>query len=817
MKISIKLKLLCIFLLLPVASVYIFSQITSKLIREDKISYSYALLSEQLKSRQNLIQSIEDKQIQTHLLAIDFFNDPKKIEQVLLNDEQLISVTTLNSKTSQSKNIFTRTLLSKDLEKIVNLKLKSYAKAQKNFFELISLDIALGYIGFIRRYDDFIVLSVFKNPDIKQSFFESGLVNSALINLDQKDSLYSDNIFSGRHIELITKEINDLKNNGLNSGTFEFVMPNAQALLLSFSVLDHQILITSIEKNKTLEAIDRLKNNTYLYLIAVISISIILAILLARTLSNPILEIFKGTQEIKKGNYDVKFNIKTRDEIFELGNSFEAMAGDIKDLLAKLKRYNEELEKTVLERTAQLRRAMSLQKAILESLGQGFFIFNKEAKILDVYSKASEEMFNTEVSGKQFTHILPVSPEEKANTTSLISEIFAQTLPFDDLSSLLIGQVKNQLDHDIFIKYAPYSESENTIDGVIVVATDKTQELKFQKMAQSERAYVKMVLKVLKNPVHFKSLITNSLGQLAQYLKLDQSKFSANLDELKRIIHTTKGSLDFYHLETITSDLHSLETYVKENPDDSINTKKLLGDIKTKLDLFIYENPLFFGPSLSPQDKVRILALDFYNRFKNDFSAQIKANFYYSFCLPPVSEYISYIPDLAQELAIKLDKKLLPVKITGETFHCPIQYEEFFKNLVHLFRNSIDHGIEKAEQRSCTGKNLFAQIALDFALDQTDISQAQSFKIIYSDDGAGIDTKRIKTLTGKELTDQEALTYIYNDGFSTNQNVSDISGRGIGMGAVKAEVEKLNGSIEILNKPGLGLTFKISLPFHLDV
>ena len=108
MKISIKLKLLCIFLLLPVASVYIFSQITSKLIREDKISYSYALLSEQLKSRQNLIQSIEDKQIQTHLLAIDFFNDPKKIEQVLLNDEQLISVTTLNTKTSQSKNIFSR-------------------------------------------------------------------------------------------------------------------------------------------------------------------------------------------------------------------------------------------------------------------------------------------------------------------------------------------------------------------------------------------------------------------------------------------------------------------------------------------------------------------------------------------------------------------------------------------------------------------------------------------------------------------------------------------------------------------------------------
>lgn len=139
--------------------------------------------------------------------------------------------------------------------------------------------------------------------------------------------------------------------------------------------------------------------------------------------------------------------------------------------------------------------------------------------------------------------------------------------------------------------------------------------------------------------------------------------------------------------------------------------------------------------------------------------------------------------------------------------------------LTHLIRNAIDHGIESREDRIKAGKAPEARVAL--RLNQQD----DQIQIVVEDDGRGIDkSKVLKKAIEKgliapqaELSDQEAYSLIFQSGFSTKEQVSDISGRGVGLDVVQQTVEDLKGSIHINTSMGRGTTFTISLPLSLSV
>jgi two-component system chemotaxis sensor kinase CheA len=139
--------------------------------------------------------------------------------------------------------------------------------------------------------------------------------------------------------------------------------------------------------------------------------------------------------------------------------------------------------------------------------------------------------------------------------------------------------------------------------------------------------------------------------------------------------------------------------------------------------------------------------------------------------------------------------------------------------LVHIIRNSVDHGIEVSEKRLERGKPSAGTVELKA------FHQSGKLVIQIKDDGGGIDTERLKTkaiergvlTAGKELTHQEALHLIFHPGLSTKAEVTDISGRGVGMDVVKTNVEKIQGEIEIESQSGKGSCFTIILPLTLAI
>jgi two-component system chemotaxis sensor kinase CheA len=139
--------------------------------------------------------------------------------------------------------------------------------------------------------------------------------------------------------------------------------------------------------------------------------------------------------------------------------------------------------------------------------------------------------------------------------------------------------------------------------------------------------------------------------------------------------------------------------------------------------------------------------------------------------------------------------------------------------LVHLVRNSVDHGIESQDLRIAAGKPARGEVKL------AAFHQSGKFIIEVSDDGAGLNPEKLmKKATekgllkpGVRLTDAEAYNLIFAPGFSTKEQVTDVSGRGVGMDVVKTNITDLGGEVEILSHQGKGSTFRISLPLTLAI
>jgi two-component system chemotaxis sensor kinase CheA len=185
----------------------------------------------------------------------------------------------------------------------------------------------------------------------------------------------------------------------------------------------------------------------------------------------------------------------------------------------------------------------------------------------------------------------------------------------------------------------------------------------------------------------------------------------------------------------------------------------------------------------------------------------------------PISFVFSRFPRMVRDLSQRLGKQV-ELKITGgETELDKTVLEKIGDPLVHLVRNSIDHGIESQEQRQASGKPARGTVHLHA------YHRGSSITVEVSDDGGGLKRERIlakareRGLIGadEQLSDEAVGNLIFLAGFSTHDQATDISGRGVGMDVVKRNVDELGGSIEVRSEAGKGSRFIITLPLTLAI
>lgn len=189
--------------------------------------------------------------------------------------------------------------------------------------------------------------------------------------------------------------------------------------------------------------------------------------------------------------------------------------------------------------------------------------------------------------------------------------------------------------------------------------------------------------------------------------------------------------------------------------------------------------------------------------------------------MQPIGRLFQKYPRIARDLARQLGKDVELVLAGEETEVDKTMIEDLADPLIHLIRNAVDHGVEMPEERQAVGKPVKSLVRLEAR------QEGDHIVLIIADDGKGMSAERIrakaieKGLISEEeantLDERQSLNLIFLPGFSTKTQISDVSGRGVGMDVVKTNIQKLNGSIEIRSEPGKGSVFIISLPLTLAI
>lgn len=187
--------------------------------------------------------------------------------------------------------------------------------------------------------------------------------------------------------------------------------------------------------------------------------------------------------------------------------------------------------------------------------------------------------------------------------------------------------------------------------------------------------------------------------------------------------------------------------------------------------------------------------------------------------MTPLSSISRVLFRTVRDTAVKLGKKVA-LTVTGEDVYMDrFVWAKITDPLMHILRNAVDHGIESAELRATAGKPETATINIQ-------AEQRSRYVVLrIADDGSGINFELIKEKVRREgladkpetLGEKELLEYLFHPSFTTRQDITTISGRGVGLDVVRRNIHDLRGSVQIHNNPGQGVVFEIQIPFSLSV
>ncbi|WP_024328899.1 chemotaxis protein CheA [Thioalkalivibrio sp. ALR17-21] len=189
--------------------------------------------------------------------------------------------------------------------------------------------------------------------------------------------------------------------------------------------------------------------------------------------------------------------------------------------------------------------------------------------------------------------------------------------------------------------------------------------------------------------------------------------------------------------------------------------------------------------------------------------------------MQPVKKVFNRFPRVIRDLSRNLGKEI-DLEIFGEETDLDKNLVEALSDpMVHLVRNAVDHGIEMPDEREAAGKPRRGTVVLGAA------QEGDHIALIIKDDGRGMDPDALRRKAvekelmepamAERMTDREAFNVIFMAGFSTKAEISDVSGRGVGMDVVKTSLNQLNGTVEIESEVGVGTTLRVKLPLTLAI
>lgn len=493
-----------------------------------------------------------------------------------------------------------------------------------------------------------------------------------------------------------------------------------------------------------------------------------------------------------------------------------------------IEQINRDLDRKVFEKTSAIR-------SLFDNAEQGFLSFKEDLRVENEYSFKCCEIFGGDIAGYSLPELLSNgSKEQEKFIRTLLQRVFSlqeegrRGVYFSLLPTELSVNGKTiNIDYKLIDKHR--EESKLTC---MVILTDITEKHMLEAKLEQERSILKMGVKVVANHTDFVNIVCDYKDFCEIRI---QELMSSPLDtgskyaEVFRAVHTFKGTFAQFDMMHITKRLHDFETTIDhfmrighgfDNlkglfvtndlgswlEEDFAILRGVLGDRYLKLDKLV----------VAEEAKLKDIEGRILARFEGE-DAMALVRELRKLRYKPIKEMLGHYPQYCMRLSERLEKPIDDFEIMGADIAVdPDIYSGLCKAMVHIFRNVMDHGIEAAEERICRGKSELGSVSC-----HTDFDGGM-IRISISDDGAGIDIETIRQTAVENgimsleeaaaASEEEIIQVLYTDGFTTADEVTELSGRGVGLPAVKAEVEKLKGKMEIVSEKGKGTSFYITVP-----
>lgn len=468
----------------------------------------------------------------------------------------------------------------------------------------------------------------------------------------------------------------------------------------------------------------------------------------------------------------------------------------------------------------EINKANNLNSKYLHNIREGLLLINNEYIIMNQYSSFLTSMFEMdEFQGISFIDLIyPDSSgqeEDRRDLERFLKFLFhnrsadmEMIMDLNPFKQKKINISKNELVSKEIIVNADFIrvQDKESVELIMVIFEDITGILNYEKQIQEQKTRyqqeVESVTAILKSgPALFSNFIEES-GLILNEISSKKSRLgeSATLNHVFRLAHSLKGSakhLELNHISGLSHKIEDMLSTLRDNPGKSGAAEmqqidelivELFREFR-ELSKMIERLKEFSNVNTGIKDTVHQTALD-------EFLGS----------LVPMAASIS--GELGKDVRLEIDNRLEDIPFIAQ-----------IKNpLIHMIRNSIDHGIEDQFERLSRNKSAAGKITVRLSDDGT------SYNIEVADDGGGIDFDRIrmkaidKNLAGdnpSELTKSKLLRMIFTPGFSSRDTVTELSGRGYGLDIVKDAADQLNGKVIVDSRKGRGTSIRITIPHEV--
>jgi two-component system chemotaxis sensor kinase CheA len=562
------------------------------------------------------------------------------------------------------------------------------------------------------------------------------------------------------------------------------------------------VLVIELSTESLRAARDHVHRLAFVTGFAALGCGAIAAWLIARQLARRLRAIANVAGAVAGGDLTQQpIDDQRRDEIGVLATAFNAMLAQIKQLLAHVqemaRKEQDRLESLVAQRTAQLDQRNAEMRLVFDEVDQGLFMVDLDGTLATERSAAVERLLGpVPASGKLIEYVGSFAPE--------LADWFA--LQWDMLieghlpPELCLAQLPARFDiAHRHLELAYKLTDANGRPRVLVVITDVTASVQRHRAERDERETASLLSRMLRGRVGFLAFHAEATGYIAGIAAGVRSDA-----EFLRMVHTLKGIAALEGISSISENCHTLETAIADGDDASARTAARA--ICDRWELVTGKlSPLIAAASarveLSPHDLASIEAAIRRSAGMTELLAIVD-----SWRHERVELRLQRFADDAHVLAARLGKGPIDVVVdVTDDLRLPSErWGGFWAAFVHAVRNAIDHGFESLDDRTAAGKNQVAQLTLRAG------RRGDEIAIEIEDRGRGIDwtkvSERARSRGLPAASQADLIEALFHDGLSTRDVASEISGRGIGLSALRHACAASGGHITIISRPGAGTT-----------